>query len=215
MYVTDAKPSQATEIASLIQGVGEHLPLYLWQIESGGHRSPLEVGARRIASNKESSNFSYQNARVCMEDDGRIIATCIGIKLPDNPSLRNLHEHAEPLIPLLMLQMKAPSAWNIYLLSVDESARKKGVAKLLMRDAEVLALEHGCAEVALFVNSENKPALSLCGSLGYVSKDQVPVVPYPNCPGNSNWVLLSKPTSVTVDHFFEDSERNIPGIRAI
>ena len=214
MYVTDAKPSQATEIASLIQSVGEHLPLYLWQIESGGHSSPLEVGARRIASSKDSSNFSYQNARVCMEG-GRIVAACIGLKLPDNPSLRNWHEHAEPLIPLLMLQMKAASAWNIYLLSVDESARQKGVAKLLMRDAELLALEHGCAEVALFVNSENKPALSLCGSLGYVSKDQVPVVPYPNCPSNSNWVLLSKPAPMTADHVSDSSERRLHNVRAV
>lgn len=194
MYLTDAKKEQANELAKLIQLAGDGLPYYLWQIDSHGRIPPLELGSMRIASSSDKNNLSYQNARICLRD-GRLAGVAISSKLSESPSLLDLHEHPDPLIPLLMLEAKVPGAWSVSAVSVTPRYRKLGVAKLLMRDAEMLAEQNGCDEIIVVVNSANHIALAMYGALGYTSKDQMPAVPYPNCPAGSHWVLLTLPVS--------------------
>lgn len=206
MYVTDASQSHAPDIAELIKLTGDHLPFYLWEIEAKGAKSPREVAENRIASSSEISDFSYQNARICVENDN-VIGTYLGFKLSANASLHNLHEYPEPLIPIVMLESKAPGAWFLHTISVREADRNRGVAKLMMHDAETIAQKHGCHEIALIVNSNNKAALSLYGSLGYTSKDQTPVIPYPGCAADSHWVLLTLPLTGQRYHSKDDQLR--------
>lgn len=195
MYITDAQQAQSSELADLIQVAGDHLPFYIWQMEGAHGKDALEVGRKQIASSKELSKFSYQNTRVCIEQ-GQIIGASLSHKLPQQASLSNLHEHPEPVIPLLMLETKAPGAWYLHLVVVDENSRNLGVAKLMFKDALRLAREAGCDEIVLIVNSANRAALSLYGSLGFTSKDQIPAVPYPNCLNGSHWILLGLPLAI-------------------
>lgn len=193
MFISDARKEQAMELASLFQLAGEGLPFYLWQIESHGRIDPLKLGAMRLASDRDRSQISYQNARVCLRD-GRLAGAALSYKLPDNPSLLALHQHPDPQIPLLMLETKAPGAWYLNALAVAPQFRNFGIAKQLMYDVALLAQENTCIELALIVNSANHNATSLYGKLGYTIKDQLPVVPYPNCASGSHWVLMTAPT---------------------
>lgn len=198
MYISDANKEQARKLAKLIQLARGGMPYYIWQLEGKGNADPIDIGSKHIS--REQSSISYKHARVCIEDD-KLLGLAQSYRLSDSPSLLNLHKHPDPIIPLLMLETKAPGAWYLHAIAVEKSHRNRGVAKLLMRDTEILAEHAGCNEIALTVNSSNKLALSIYGSMGYTSKDQMRAVPFPGCPEGSHWILMTKDVPKTASAF--------------
>ena len=56
---------------------------------------------------------------------------------------------------------------HVEMIGVGERARRRGIGRLLMKEAERWAAERGCAEVVLTVWSDNRAAEALYGALGY------------------------------------------------
>jgi len=56
---------------------------------------------------------------------------------------------------------------HLEMIGVAEKARRRGIGKLLMAEAERWAAGRGCAEVVLTVWSDNRAAEALYGALGY------------------------------------------------
>lgn len=77
-------------------------------------------------------------------------------------------------------------------LATLEAWRGRGVARLLMADAERAAQAAGCDEIALIVAGENTPAWRLYADLGYRTLACLPLVPYPGAVHGGDWELQVK-----------------------
>ena len=62
-------------------------------------------------------------------------------------------------------------SWYVDALAVAEDARRRGVARALLADAEAIAREQGATGVSLDTGLENTPARSLYEASGYEQRD--------------------------------------------
>lgn len=190
MKIETATVQDAEDLAYLINIAGEGIPEYLWTDMAEGDETPMSVGARRAA--REEGGFSYRNAKVCRVA-GEVAAMIISYQ-QDNPvSLENLHELPEVVRPMIVLEAKAPGSWYVNALATKEKYRGKGIAKLLLKDAEEMALSQNVRQMSIIVASENETAKTLYTKIGYQMVDSQPVVPYPNAIHGGRWELLIKP----------------------
>ena len=77
--IRPATPSDAADLARLIDRAGEGLPSWLWARAAKQGDSPLAEGTRRAA--REDGGFSYRNAHVG-EVGGHIAGMLLGYRLP-------------------------------------------------------------------------------------------------------------------------------------
>ncbi|HEY8923359.1 MAG TPA: GNAT family N-acetyltransferase [Polyangia bacterium] len=56
---------------------------------------------------------------------------------------------------------------HVEMIGVEEGARRRGIGKALMKEAEQWAAGRGCAEVVLTVWSDNRAAEALYEAIGY------------------------------------------------
>lgn len=73
---------------------------------------------------------------------------------------------AERVIGTLMLGYDGHRGW-LYRLAVDEAARRRGIGRQLVRRAEALLSELGCAKVNLQLHAHNHAAARFWESVGY------------------------------------------------
>ena len=189
MEIRNASPTDASQLAYLINLAGEGIPEYLWRgmVEAG--ESPLEVGARRAA--RSEGGFSYTNARVCVEHD-EMFGMLLAYRQPDPFELGGIADYPEVVRPLVMLEAQAPGSWYINAVATFAQYRGRGVASRLIADTESCAAAASCDRVSLIVASENTAAIRLYEHLGYHAVDSAPVMPYPGCLHGGNWVLMVK-----------------------
>ena len=189
MKIIDAGKEHATDLAYLINLAGEGIPEYLWQDLAEQNESPLEVGAKRAA--RESGSFSYLNAKVCVEN-GDVCGMIISYRQPDPYELSNLEDYPEIVRPMVKLEAEVPGSWYVNALATYEAHRGKGVASILIADAEKQALEARCNKMSIIVASENTQAKNLYAYLGFETISKLPVVPYPGCLHGGEWQLMVK-----------------------
>ena len=63
---------------------------------------------------------------------------------------------------------------------------------MLLAEAEVLAISNSCKLMSLIVATENVAAQRLYKQLGFATKASLPVIPYPGCMHQGNWVLMTR-----------------------
>lgn len=189
MEIRNARPTDASQLAYLINLAGEGIPEYLWRGMVEGNESPLEVGARRAA--RSEGGFSYTNARVCVERD-EMLGMLLAYRQPDTFELDGIADYPDVVRPLVKLEAQAPGSWYINAVATLEQYRGRGVARRLMADTELRAAAASCDRVSLIVASENVGAIRLYDRLGYDAVDSLPVVTYPGCLHGGNWVLMVK-----------------------
>jgi [ribosomal protein S18]-alanine N-acetyltransferase len=71
----------------------------------------------------------------------------------------------------MLLRRRGSAAARLYSLVVDAASRGRGIAGLLLDDAEAIALAAGTAEIRLEVRSDNAAARSLYRRSGYLDVD--------------------------------------------
>jgi ribosomal protein S18 acetylase RimI-like enzyme len=189
MEIRDARATDASQLAHLINLAGEGIPEYLWRAMIEGSESPLEVGARRAA--RSEGSFSYTNARVCIERDA-MLGMLLAYRQPDPFEVGRIADYPEVVRPLVQLEARAPGSWYINAVATFEQYRGRGVASRLIADTELRAAAGSCDRVSLIVASENVGATRLYEHLGYEVTDSLPVATYPGCLHGGNWVLMVK-----------------------
>ena len=189
MELRDASNKDARDLAFLINLAGEGIPEYLWKAKVEGDESPLDVGARRAA--REEGSFSYTNARACVENDV-LLGMMLSYRQPDPYEIGDLSALPDIVRPLVELEASAPGSWYINAIATFENHRGKGVARLLIEDAERQARSDGCDRLSLIVASENTGAKRLYEKLGYKDVSVKPVIPFPGFVHGGDWVLMIK-----------------------
>lgn len=189
MRLRDATRADARDLAHLIDLAGEGLPAYLWEQMAEGDTSPLAIGAQRAG--REEGGFSYRHARVCIER-GRVVGMIIAYRLPDPCGLEDLDDAPVTVRPLLCLEARVPGSWYINGIATLPAARRKGVGRLLMAQAEASAIGAGCRELSLIVAEENRTACGIYRRLGFREVAALPLVPWPGCPHGGRWLLMTR-----------------------
>lgn len=189
MQIEDATKGQASDLAFLLNLAGEGIPEYLWSGMAQENESPMDVGAMRAA--REEGGFSYRNARVCT-GDGELLGAIVSYRQPSPYDISDIPEYPEIVQPLVLLESEAPGSWYINAIATFEKFRGRGVAQLLLREAEDNAVAEGCQQMSLIVASENTRAGKLYEHLGYKKVSARPVVPYPGCLHGGEWELMVK-----------------------
>ena len=189
MHLQPATKDQAAELAFLINIACEGIHEYLWTGMADAGQSAMEMGALREA--REEGGFSYRNALTCM-DGNELLGMMIAYEQPDPYDLSDLDDYPEIVRPCVELEARAPGSWYINAIATFEEHRGRGVASLLLREAENRALEKGCSRMSLIVASENSNARRLYEHLGYQKTGELPVIDYPGALHGGDWELMVK-----------------------
>lgn len=105
MNLRPAVKSEADQLAYLINLAGEGIPAVLWSQMAEPGETVQAVGTRRAA--REQGNFSYRNARVCVDGD-QIAGMIIDYRLDDPYDLGDLAEYPALVQPLVRLEAQVP-----------------------------------------------------------------------------------------------------------
>jgi len=189
MEIIDASKENSKDLAFLLNLAGEGIPAYLWEAMAEGGESPFEVGARRAA--REDGSFSYTNARICVENE-KLLGMIVSYRQPDPYELGELSEYPEILRPLVELEARAPGSWYINAIATYAEYRGRGVARMLLDDADTRARAKDCRLMSLIVASENLGAKKLYEYLGFNTVASLPVIPFPGCLHGGEWLLMVK-----------------------
>lgn len=189
MRLRDAVRADARDLAYLINLAGEGLPEYLWGLMAEGGESALEVGMQRAA--RQEGGFSYRHARVCI-DRGRLVGMILAYRLPGAGAPEEPGEGPAVVEPLMRLEARVPGSWYINAIATLPAARRKGIGRLLMAQAEASAIAAGCDEMSLIVASENATARTFYRRLGFREVASLPVVPWPGCGHGGDWLLMAR-----------------------
>jgi len=189
MKIERAKREDARQLAYLINLAGEGIPDFLWSGMTEGSETPLDVGERRAS--RDEGGFSYKNARV-IRQDSLVSGLIISYQLEDPYIVENIEEYPEVVRPLVLLESEMPGSWYVNAIATKEEFRGQGIAKCLLQEAELNAINQGIKFMSLIVASENTLAKGLYLKIGYESISSLPVVDYQGALHAGNWELMVK-----------------------
>ena len=189
MNIQNASVENAADLAYLINLAGEGIPRYLWSSMAEEGQDPMDVGEARAS--REEGGFSYKNARVCVAQPG-VQGMVISYRQPDVYSTEDIEDYPEVVRPLVLLEAQAPGSWYINAIATFERYQGRGIAQMLLNEAEEKAVSEGVFEMSLIVASENTRAKGLYDYLGYEAISSLPVIMYPGCLHGGDWVLMTK-----------------------
>jgi ribosomal protein S18 acetylase RimI-like enzyme len=147
-----------------------------------------EAPARRMLRRVHRRPGHAASAELCRvaEADGRVVGVIVGFPAGDGERLaRRFLALTAPRLPpwrwpRLLRHLDAAASvspspprgsWYVDALAVVEDARRQGVARALLADAERAAREHGATSLALDTGLENAPAQRLYERLGFERRD--------------------------------------------
>ncbi len=185
-----AVPTDATELAELVNMAGEGMPVYLWGRMAEPGEDVWEVGRRRAM--RDEGSFSWRNA-VVREEDGKAVAALIGYPLADEPAAVDYDEMPPMFVPLQELEDLAPGTWYVNVLASYPEFRGKGFGSDLLAIAEDLARETGRHGLSIIVSDGNPGAVRLYERTGYERVTTRPMVKADWENPGENWILLTKP----------------------
>jgi ribosomal protein S18 acetylase RimI-like enzyme len=149
-----------------------------------GGEAPARTMLRRVHA-KPGHPASVSLARVA-EAEGRAVGVIVGFPAGDGEDLarrflrltawrippwrwRRLLRHLNAASG--MSPTPAPGSWYVDALAVAADARRQGVARALLADAEAIARAEGATGVSLDTGLENAPARRLYEASGYEQRD--------------------------------------------
>ncbi|MFQ6548208.1 GNAT family N-acetyltransferase [Aestuariibius sp. 2305UL40-4] len=181
-----AAPTDANDMARLVDQAGEGLPQMLWQSMAAEREDVWDVGAAR--ARRDEGAFSWRNATVA-EVDNHVAGLLIVYEIGPEPVAPS-DEMPTIFRPLADLENRALSTLYVNVLAVYPRHRQQGVARALMQRAVELA---GPQPLSLIVADGNVPARALYASLGFSETARRPVVRDGWKTDNTEWILLIRP----------------------
>lgn len=186
--IRPAAPSDAADLAVLINYAGEGLPLYLWERMAEPGETAWDVGKRRAL--RDEGAFSFRNA-VVAERAGEIVGSLVGYRIPDEPEVIDDSVPAM-FIPLVELENLVPGTWYVNVLAVRPEFRGQGIGSQLLDIAGERAAETASVGQSIIVSDANEGARRLYERHGFRWKAERAIVKDEwESPGR-NWVLLVK-----------------------
>ena len=183
-----AAPSDAADLAVLINYAGEGLPFYLWERMAEPGETAWDVGKRRAL--RDEGSFSYRNA-VVAEHAGEIVGSLVGYRISNQPEVIDDSVPAM-FVPLIELENLVPGTWYVNVLAVHPELRGQGIGSQLLDIAGERATETGSIGQSIIVSDANVGARRLYERHGFHQKaERLMVKDEWDNPGR-NWVLLVK-----------------------
>jgi ribosomal protein S18 acetylase RimI-like enzyme len=93
-------------------------------------------------------------------------------KLSEQPELFLVIELDARVVATAMVGFDGHRGW-VYYLAVDEAVRGRGLARILMDEAERLLIERGCPKIMLMVRADNAGVIGMYEGLGYATESTV------------------------------------------
>ncbi len=186
--IRQAAPSDAKDLANLINLAGEGIPNWFWTRACAPGQAPLDVGIQR--AQRESGGFSYTNALIA-ERGGKATGMVLSYALTEAPS-EDPETLPAPIAPFVALEKLSVDTWYINALAVFENGQNQGIGSTLLKAAENLARANGQTEMSIQVYSQNMGAVRLYQAHGYAQAAREPVRLHPCPPYYTGYVLLLK-----------------------
>lgn len=190
MHIRPARRDDAEHLARLINIAGEGIPRWSWSQSARQPEQWLQVGAQRAAG--EEGNFSWRNAWV-VEQGGEVAAMLLGYVQPDPYPLDDLAQLPAAVQPLVELEALAPGSWYVNAVAAYPQYRGQGLGTRLLAVAEGMARLGGTRTLSIIVAEQNHGAVALYERCGYVRAERRPIIPFPECEYQGDWLLLIKP----------------------
>lgn len=183
-----AMPTDAKNLASLINLAGEGIPNWLWNQACVEGQTPLEVGIER--AKRKTGGFSYKHALIA-ERNGQSKGMVLSYAIDEEPS-ENLDDLPAPIAPFVALEKLSVGTWYINALAVFGEAQGQGIGSRLLMAAEDVAHSAGFTEMSIQVYGQNIGAVRLYERHGYKFAASEPVRRHPCPPYYTGEVLLLK-----------------------
>jgi ribosomal protein S18 acetylase RimI-like enzyme len=179
-------PTDAKDLASLINLAGEGIPHWLWTRACIEGQTPLEVGIER--AKRKTGGFSYKHALIA-ERNGQPKGMVLSYAITEAPT-ENPDELPAPIAPFVALEKLSVGTWYINALAVFAKAQRQGLGSQLLTAAEHLARANDFDRMSIQVYAQNTGAVRLYERLGYTRVASAPVRLHPCPPYYTGDVLL-------------------------
>ena len=186
MHIRPAHIADCSDLAILDNAAGHGLPLWLWHgaVTRGKAADALEWGRDRYRDDSQPCN--WRNARLA-DLDGETAGMAVGYALPSGVPAPS---DADPVLrPVLALFARAAGTWLLDALAVFSRFRRRGTARLLLRDQIALA---GDQPVSLVVADDNLRAIGLYESEAFKHTASEPFVPFGKGQAATQWLLMQR-----------------------
>ncbi len=181
-----ATPSDAAELADLVNFAGEGLPLHIWKGLCTDGQDPWEVGKARQAE-------KAAEGQIIVVDYGQgAVASLTGYVIGDEPT--EIGEDFPALFrPLQELENQALNSWYVNVLACYPTHRGKGIGSQLLDLAEDIGRSESVRRMSVIVAGNNTGARRLYERHGYVQTATAPCIKEDWKTPAETWVLLIKP----------------------
>lgn len=183
-----AGPDDAGFMVWAANAAADGLPLHLWTGLARPGEDPWAVGRARAA--RPDGAFSYANGWIA-ERAGRPAGCLIGYPLPDRPE-PVANDMPAILRPVQELENAVPGSWYVNILAVDPAARRQGVARRLLDQADACAQATGQSVVSLIVVDSNAAGRTFYDACGFAQTARRPMVKDGWAGEGEAWLLMTK-----------------------
>jgi ribosomal protein S18 acetylase RimI-like enzyme len=186
--IRPATAEDALHVACIVEMAGHAIDNELWTANAGKDHSML-AGARRLVLNNRSLPYHYSKAWIA-ELDGAVAGGFVGYVVEETePPQRNPPDYLRPLI---LLENQALGYWSLIAIAVYDEYRGKGLATIMLDEAEVLARRTAAKGLSLVVESDNEPAVLLYQKLGFSEAARLPWLPFGGRSGSRDWLMMTR-----------------------
>ena len=181
-----AKPSDARQLAELVNFAGEGLPEYIWTGMAKDGEDPWEVGRARQAD-------KAGDGQIVVIDQGKgAIAGLTGYTIGPEPE--EIGDDFPALFrPLQELENQALNSWYVNVLACYPEHRGQGHGGHLLDIADEIGRAERLTQMSVIVASDNLGARRLYERKGYRETATAPCVKESWETATEAWVLLMKP----------------------
>lgn len=188
-HLRPACKTDCRRLAELAAIAGEGIPEYLWTLMAQPGERPIEVGARRAAS--EDADFSYTKAIVA-EHTGTVAAMVLAYPLPAISDAAAMEEYPAIVRPMIELELAVPGSYYINMLATLPGFRGRGLGSLLLEAVAAKAGTTGCRELSVGVFEQNSGAVRLYQRHGFREAARRRAVVHPCHPYDGDVLMLTR-----------------------
>lgn len=181
------RPSDAADLAALVDMAGRGLLNWYWGSLCEGGESAFAKGRDRIRNHAEMPAHCLK--WTVAEFEGEIAGAYTGYRLENVASSGSL---PDVYTPTRELEALVEGSWFLMALAVFAEHRRKGVASIMLADAEKHARQARAPQLSVLVESVNIGAVQLYRAYGFQEFGRRAYIPFPGSRDDGDWVLLTK-----------------------
>jgi ribosomal protein S18 acetylase RimI-like enzyme len=123
------------------------------------------------------------------EVEGQVAGAYTGYRLDDVSTDENL---PDVYVPTHELEALVEGSWLLMALAVFAEHRRRGVASIMLADAEQQARRAGASQMSVLAESVNTGAVQLYQASGFQEFRRRAYIPFSGSRDDGDWILLTK-----------------------